>query len=156
MDVLAVRPEKGDGRAFELIRRSSRQGPAPSYGSAFSRGAAIADGPRQTIHVSGTASIDASGRSIGIGDPEHQGRQMLLSVAALLQERGAGLKDVCTSVLFCKDRRSYDGFLRVRRRLRLPALPVIALLADVCRPELLISSKQWRSWMGTVGSETMG
>jgi enamine deaminase RidA (YjgF/YER057c/UK114 family) len=138
MDLLALRPGRGSGNAVAWIRRSSRQGPAPCYGSAFSRGVAIVDGPRQTIHVSGTASIDAAGASVGLGDPEQQSLQTLLNVAALIAERGAGLEDICTSVLFCKDRRSYDAFLRVCRLLRLPALPAIALLADVCRPELQV------------------
>ena len=138
MDVLALRPESRGGAAVERIRSSARQGPAPRYGSAFARATVLCDGPSRTIHVSGTASIDGSGKSVGPGDCERQCLQTLLNVAAILEERGAGLGDICSAALFCKDRRSYDAFLRVSRLLRLPPLPVIALLADVCRPELRV------------------
>lgn len=134
MDVLAVR----GGAGVRRVRRSSRQGPAPRYGSAFSRAVVLPDGPRRTIHVSGTASIDPAGRSVGLGDPAQQSLQTLLNVAALLEENGAGLEDIGSAVLFCKDRRAHAAFLRARRLLRLPDFPVLAVLADVCRPELRI------------------
>ena len=136
MDLLAVQPEARGDADIEWIRRSARQGPAPRYGSAFTRAIVLKHGPTQTIHVSGTASIDAAGDSVGPRDPERQSLHMLLNVAALLEERGAGLEDIATSVLFCKDRRAHEAFLTVCRLLRLPQMPTIAVLADVCRPEL--------------------
>jgi enamine deaminase RidA (YjgF/YER057c/UK114 family) len=138
MDVLAVRPGGRRRIRVRTVARTSRQGAAPAYGSAFARAVALRRGTRQTIHVSGTASIDAAGNSVGVGDPEQQGRQTLLNVAALLAERGAGLEDIRTAVLFCKDRKSHEAFLRARRRMRVPAFPTIAFLADICRPELSI------------------
>jgi len=135
MDVLAMRPGRG-GAPARRLRRSARQGPAPSYGSAFARAVALEDGSFRTIHVSGTASIDAAGRSVAAGDRPRQCRQTLRSVAAILKSGGAGLKDICTAVLYCKDRRAYAAFRKARRRLRAPAFPTIALSADVCRPEL--------------------
>ncbi|MDD5628770.1 MAG: hypothetical protein PHU21_06880, partial [Elusimicrobia bacterium] len=127
MDLLAVRPGP---RACDRVRRSARQGLALRYGSAFARALVLRDGPRRTVHVSGTASIDASGASVGLGDPGLQSRNTVVNVAAALAEGGAGLKDIAAAVLYCKDRRACEAFLRVSR---LPAIPV---LADVCRPEL--------------------
>ena len=138
MDVLAVQTEGRRPAVVDWICRSGRQGPATAYGSAFSRAVALRAGRLRTIHVSGTASIDAAGNSVAVGDPEGQSLQTLRSVGALLASRGAGWKDVCASVLFCKDRRAGEAFFRMRRRLRLPDWPVIALLADVCRPELQV------------------
>jgi len=138
MDVLAVKPDGYRRAAVDWICRSGCQGPASDYGSAFSRAVALRDGRRQTIHVSGTASIDAAGNSVAAGDPEEQSLQTLLSAGALLESRGAGWHDVCTSVLFCKNRRAGAAFFSVCRRLRLPAWPAIVLLEDICRPELQV------------------
>ncbi|MFA6028486.1 MAG: RidA family protein [Elusimicrobiota bacterium] len=138
MDLLAVRSEGARGTGVEWVRRSARQGPAPAYGSAFSRAAALGAGARRTVHVSGTASIDAEGRSFAVGDAEGQSVQTLRSVAAVLEACGTGFDAVATSVVFHKSRPAFAAFRRAARRLRLPSWPVVPLLADVCRPELLV------------------
>jgi enamine deaminase RidA (YjgF/YER057c/UK114 family) len=137
MDLLAVRPARRGGQPpARILRRSARQGPAPNYGSAFARAVAIDGSGGRTILVSGTASIDAAGHSVAVGDAQRQSRQTLKSVAAILRSGGAGLEDICTAVLYCKQRSALSAFRAARRRLRTPSFPVIALLADVCRPEL--------------------
>ena len=59
LDLLAAH---GDVR-FTPIRSSSRQGPAASYGSSFSRAAIMELCGEKTLFVSGTASIDDAGRA---------------------------------------------------------------------------------------------
>lgn len=127
MDLLAV-----EGLTVRWIRATPRQNEAFSYGSAFSRGAVIERGKHRTIHISGTASIDAEGRTIYLGDPEAQLAETLRNIAALLALEGARLEDVVTATLFCKD----AGVLE--RCVRIVPFPFVPVIADVCRPDLLV------------------
>jgi enamine deaminase RidA (YjgF/YER057c/UK114 family) len=136
MDVLAVQP--GPGAAVRVLHGSARQRQAFDYGSAFSRGVVIEAGGRRAIHVSGTASIDAGGRSVHVGDADAQVAETLLNVAALLEPEGAKLSDIASAVIYCKDREASLAVDRVQRLLQLPSFPAIKLRADVCRPELLV------------------
>jgi len=138
MDVLAVDAKKGGGVDFRPVLKTARQGQAFAYRSAFSRAMVLRAGGRKTIHVSGTASIDGKGDTVFCGDPEAQSRQTLDSVLAILKEQGAGPKDILSATLYCKDREAYAGWRRHVRRRRLPALPVVAVIGDVCRPDLLV------------------
>jgi enamine deaminase RidA (YjgF/YER057c/UK114 family) len=133
MDALLV-----EGVDCRLIERTARQGPARAYGSAFARGVAIAHGGGATVHVSGTASIDAQGRSRHAGDPEAQSVEMLLDVGAVLAEAGMALADIRQATLFCKHEAAAAGYRRVHTLLSLPDFPTVVVGADVCRPELLV------------------
>ena len=138
MDLLAVIPGPRGTVRVEPIVKTSRQGSALSYGSAFSRGIVLQVGKKRTVYVSGTASIDAAGASLHPDDPELQALETLMNIAALLAERGGGLADIVSATLFCKDRRAFEAYHRVRRLLSIPEIPVVAVLADVCRPDLLV------------------
>lgn len=133
MDALLV-----DGVPCRSIDRSERQGPAPAYGSSFSRGVELAYEGGSTVHVSGTASIDPAGRSIHLGDPQAQFLEMLMDIGAVLQEAGMTLRDIQQATLFCKDAATYSACLEARARLCLPAFPTLCVRADVCRHELLV------------------
>lgn len=136
MDVLAV---QGDGPQGELasVMHNVRQNEAYDYGSSFSRGMAVGDDAHPTLHVSGTASIDTRGRTVHHDDEQGQIIETLLDVAALLEGRGASLRDICLATAYCKRTRDHDAFERIARHLDLADLPVVAVLADVCRDELL-------------------
>ncbi len=139
MNLLAV---DVDGTRQDLLPRpilhTARQGQAFAYRSAFSRAMALRMGDVETIYISGTASINSAGESVYPGDREGQTLQMLLSIASLLEEQGGGLENICTATLYCANREVFETYRRMARLLRLPAFPTIAVLADVCRPELLI------------------
>lgn len=136
MDLLALEP--GAGAESVPIMQTVRQPAAPSYGSAFSRGVALTLGGGRTIHVSGTASIGADGKTAHVGDREAQCVETLLGVAAVLAEHGAGLEDVCSATLFCKDSETAAAYRSVTRLLGLPEFPTLMIRADVCRPDLLV------------------
>lgn len=143
MDVLAAQVDEGAADLplpvrFEPLRHSARQQGAPEYGSAFSRGMVLQAQGRKTILVSGTASIDAQGRSTHPGDHEAQCVQTLMAVASLLETEGAGLEHLRLTTVFCRDALALQAYQRVCRLLRLPDLPAVLVRADVCRPELLI------------------
>lgn len=93
---------------------------------------------KRTLYLSGTASIDERGLSTYPGDGEAQSLATLLAIAGLLDEQGATLEDVRAALVYCKTPEVYATFLRVSRLLGLTPSPHLAVLADVCRPELLI------------------
>jgi enamine deaminase RidA (YjgF/YER057c/UK114 family) len=138
MDVLAVRASEGAGLQLRPLLHSDRQGPAMAYGSDFSRGMVMELGGRRTIWVSGTASIDAEGRSLHVGSRDAQVVETLRNVAALVEPEGAGLRDVCAGTIYCKDKATYAAYLEAVRFLELEELPLIPVLADICRDDLLV------------------
>jgi enamine deaminase RidA (YjgF/YER057c/UK114 family) len=138
MDLLAIDARPSSGLCVRPVLRSTRQDGAFSYGSAFSRAVVVERRGRKTLHVSGTASIDAEGRSTHAGDAAAQYCDTLLSVAALLEKEGASLSDICQATLFVKTAEVAATCREAARRLCLPPLPAIEIVADVCRPELLV------------------
>jgi len=138
MDVLAF---ECDGPACPTavpIRRSPRQDQSFNYGSAFSRGMALEMEGHRTVHISGTASINAAGASTHLGDAEMQSVETLLNIAAILQDQGGSLKNIKSATLFCKDRAAWEAWNRVSHLLQVPAFPKICVQADVCRHDLLV------------------
>lgn len=137
MDLLAV---DGDANAVTLrpIQASSRQERPIAYGSSFSRGMAMRCAGQETVFISGTASIDAAGQTLHCWQREAQILETLLSIAALLEDQGGSLQDVVSATLFCKDRETLEAYRRLTRQLGITVLPVVSVLADVCRPELMV------------------
>lgn len=138
VDVLAVAPERAEAITVTPVRCSPRQDQSFNYGSAFSRGMIFGIEGRRTIHISGTASINTAGVSTHVGDAECQSLETLMSIAAILEQHGGTLRNITAATLFCKDRASWEAWRRVNRLLQLPALPIIAVQADVCRDDLLV------------------
>lgn len=137
MDVLAVQVEES-GWVLEPLTRSSRQERPFAYGSAFSRGMSLDHEGARTVLVSGTASIGADGKTLHVGNREAQVVQTLLTIAALIEPVGASLRGICTGVLYYKDERARRAYEDVTRLLALPGLPLVPVLADLCRPDLLV------------------
>jgi len=138
MDVLALQTDGAGSARAKAIRRSPRQDSSFSYGSSFSRGMEIEIEGRRTIHISGTASINAAGASTYLGDAEHQSLDTLMSIAAILKEHGGTLNDIKSATLFCKNRECYEAWERATQLLGIPAIPKVCVIADVCRDDLLV------------------
>jgi enamine deaminase RidA (YjgF/YER057c/UK114 family) len=138
MDLLAFDTEGPETAAATPITTSPRQHQSFNYGSAFSRGMAFTIEGRKTVHISGTASINAAGASTHLGDAEMQSLETLMCIASILEEQGGSLDSITSATLFCKDHAAYEAWQRVSRLLRLPAIPKICVQADVCRHDLLV------------------
>jgi enamine deaminase RidA (YjgF/YER057c/UK114 family) len=138
MDVLAIDLGHAGRLAVRPVAESGRQGQASLYGSAFSRAMVIDWADCKIIHVSGTASIDQRGHSTHPGDAGAQFRDTLASIDALLEPEGAGLSNLCQGTLFAKSAAVAAICRDVARELGSPALPFVEVIADVCRPELLV------------------
>ena len=138
MDVLAFDCAPDGPVRFRPVEASDCQDQAFKYGSAFSRATLVEHCGKRTMYVSGTASIDGAGATVRHGDHEGQVLQTLMSIAALIDAEGGGLKDISMATVYCKDRKAYDAYARVVQRLGIPAFPAVCTIADVCRDELLI------------------
>jgi enamine deaminase RidA (YjgF/YER057c/UK114 family) len=138
MDLLAVDTGPKTALVVRPVLKSERQGQPFAYGSAFVRAMVVERRGRKVIHVSGTASIDAEGKSKHAGDAGAQYCETLLGIAAVLEQEGASLTDIAQGTLFAKTPEVVASCREVSRRLGLPPLPLIELVAPVCRPELLV------------------
>lgn len=138
MDVLLLDAREPALARARPVERTRRQGPAVSYGSAFSRGMVLELAGTRSLHVSGTASIDLEGRSTHPGDAEGQCRETLRGVAAVIEQEGGSLADVSSATIFFKNAEAYAAYRQVQRSESQPPFPAICVTADVCRPELLV------------------
>ena len=113
-------------------------GEASAYGSAFARGSLITEPGRKTLYVSGTASIDASGAVVAVGDIKGQLDCMFGNAHALLAKAGMDFSDAVNATAYLKRADSYRDFLGAAAAFGLPAeLPMAVVVADICRPEWL-------------------
>jgi 2-iminobutanoate/2-iminopropanoate deaminase len=112
--------------------------------SSFSRGLRLEFGHIAVLLVSGTASIDESGRSVHIGDLRAQCRRTFLNIRKLLESEGATWKDVVRTTCYLRDiDRDYEAFNEERTAFYaeqgLDPLPAsTGIQAHLCRPELLV------------------
>jgi enamine deaminase RidA (YjgF/YER057c/UK114 family) len=136
VDLLAVRPREGKQCRVERMVNPS-QNEAPEYGSAFSRGLEVAMGSARLLLVSGTASIDDSGRSVLTGDFEGQTERTLDTIAALLEPHGASLADIRQATAFVKNPDDVAAYHRIIERRGLESMRAVVAIGDVCRDELL-------------------
>ena len=135
MDLYALLP--GPDTVIRTMH-SGTMSEAPSYGSAFSRGATVSTRGRVKAYVSGTASIDERGNVACVGDIDGQLHRVLDNIDALLRNSGGDLNDVVSMISYLKDPRFRDAFesVWVERGLS-PTVPNTLAHADVCRPEWL-------------------
>lgn len=112
--------------------------------SSFSRGMRIDLNGLTVLLISGTASIDESGRSVHIGDFRAQMRRTYENITGLLKSEGATWHDIVRTSCYLRDiDRDYEAFNEERTRFfaeqGLDPLPAsTGIEAKLCRPELLV------------------
>ena len=146
MDLYAV---AGAGQAPRIESLGpGAMGEATDYGSSFARGMVVEQGGRRTLYLSGTASLDKSGKVVASGDPLGQIERMLDNVASLLAEENLGFADLCSATVYLDDPKLRDPFLRAADRRGLARdLPMAIVHARICRPE-------WHCEMEAIASLT--
>jgi enamine deaminase RidA (YjgF/YER057c/UK114 family) len=108
-----------------------------TYGADFSRGLRVADANAVTLHLSGTASIDETGRTVHVGDIAAQVDRMLHNIETLLARQGATVDDLVSGVTYLK-RPADAPLLRAMYHDRgFDRFPGALVEAPLCRPELL-------------------
>lgn len=115
----------------------SRLCPTKDYNVTFERGTRIAYSDRVHHFISGTASIDAEGEVLHIGNVLKQLARAVENVDALLRSGKAGFEDMQHLIVYLRDPadfESVDAYFRDRH----PDLPVMIVQGAVCRPEWLV------------------
>jgi len=117
--------------ALDHLNRTS------DYGVTFERAARLDHGDRSHLLISGTASIDAAGDVVHVGDVVGQAERTLENISSLLEAGGAHLDDMATMTVYLRDPADAG---RVRSLLDNvgAALPYTMVHAPVCRPGWLI------------------
>jgi 2-iminobutanoate/2-iminopropanoate deaminase len=139
---------KKDARPTTLEKRAINApdvlNDARAYGSSFPRGLRIAFGGMTALLISGTASIDDSGKTVHLGDFGAQCWRTYRNIAALLAAEGASWHDIVRTTCYLRDiERDYDEFNRIRTSffnwMGLDPLPAsVGIQARLCRSDLLI------------------
>lgn len=133
--LLAVRAIGKGVRAFAVP--SPLQFPALEYGSSFSRAVELDLPDHRRLYVSGTASIDPSGRTVHVGDPEGQVKLTMEVVYAILESRGMDWASVVRALAYFKHANDAPIFEEYRTVNNVPKFPVVVVENDICRDELL-------------------
>lgn len=138
MDLLALmdRPDQPNGQRWTQLSNPS-QNEAYAYKSAFARAVGVSVGSAELVYLSGTASIDQTGKTRYQDDPQGQITQTFSCIADLLGQKGMGLKHLCMATVYCKDASIYAEFSGFTRRMGLSDIPFVPVFADVCRDDLL-------------------
>ena len=131
MDLTAVL-EPAD--SIQFLGAVGKQQCALEYGSAFSRAARGITPAGETVFVSGTASIDASGATTNIGDAPGQINTTIENVRAVLRDMQAADEDVIQAIAYCNTTEEEEIFNTVKDNL---PWPWVTMVCDICRPELL-------------------
>jgi enamine deaminase RidA (YjgF/YER057c/UK114 family) len=120
--------------SIQFLGAIGKQQCALEYGSAFSRASRSITPAGETVFVSGTASIDASGATTNIGDALGQINTTIENVRAVLKDMNATDEDVVHIVAYCKTTEVGKVFDGLKGNYPWPWVTVIC---DVCRPDLL-------------------
>ncbi len=91
------------------------------------------------VYVSGMLAMDASGKTVGVGDVRAQTRQVLESVRSVIEAAGGTLADVSYNMIFLKDLADYAAMNEVYGQY-FPSQPParFCIRADLVRPEFLV------------------
>lgn len=106
------------------------------YNVTFERGTRVAYADRAHHFISGTASIDATGEVVHVGDVARQAERALTNVAALLKAGDATLDHMTHLLVYLRDPTDYP-LVEAYLRERFPTMPMLILRGPVCRPEWL-------------------
>jgi len=116
---------------------SPLQCPAIDYKSSFSRAVEIVLPDHRRVYVSGTASIDADGATVYVGNVERQIARTIEVVYAILESRGLGWDDTSRAIAYFRDMDDAPLLDKYCAEHQLPQLPIAVAHGDICRDDLL-------------------
>ncbi len=133
--VLAL--EAKSGAATASVVPSPLQSSATKYGSSFSRAVELSLPDHRRLYISGTASIDPSGKTIFLDDTKGQIDKTLEVVGAILSSRGMRWEDISRSIVYIKRAAEAPLFDACRAARGIPSFPAVRMESDICRDDLL-------------------
>lgn len=121
----------------KYIQAPTHLNPTYEYGVAFERATAVDYGDRRHLFISGTASINNKGEVMHPGDIASQTERMLENIGALLSAADCRWADVTHGIVYLRDVADYLVVSEMLKE-RLPQLPLVIVLAPVCRHGWLV------------------
>ncbi|MDG2304542.1 MAG: hypothetical protein P8R42_07765 [Candidatus Binatia bacterium] len=112
-----------------------------SYGADFARGLRVVEVNKVVLHVSGTASIDAAGQTVHVGDLERQAERMLDNIESLLEGQGTTFGSLMSGVMYLKQPSDALAVRAICARRGFEGFPYAFVDAPLCRPELLCEAE---------------
>jgi len=125
----------GKEDAMARFHAAGNQRSAYDYGSAFARASRVKMPGGQTVFCSGTAAIDAQGKTCHLNDADGQIRMTLDNVNAVLHDMQCSSDDVVQSMAYCATPQ-VEAHFRDNFAGQLP-WPCLCMIGDVCRQDLL-------------------
>lgn len=119
------------------LKGSSHLNPTHEYGVTFERGTSVQFGDRRHVYISGTASINNKGEIVHPFDIELQTIRVLENINVLLVEAECNMEDIAQLIIYIRDISDYSSVNKYMRN-QYPSIPMIIVLAPVCRPGWLI------------------
>ncbi|KLU73001.1 MAG: hypothetical protein RHS_1243 [Robinsoniella sp. RHS] len=136
MDVYAIKPSS-DSNYIIRNETGKKQKSAYRYGSAFSRSMVVENEKRKAVYLSGTASINEKGESVFIGDICGQIDETYKVIRDLIQNEDVTFDELCEGTLFIKKADYIHQHEKYVNETGLSQLPLIPIIADICRDDLL-------------------
>lgn len=122
---------------IQFLKAPEFLSPTSKYGVTFERGTAIQYGDRKHVFISGTASIDKEGEIVDPEDVEKQVLRIIVNIKALLEDASCSLSNIAMALVYIRD---IADCIMVKSAVHrfLPDIPMLILLAPVCRPAWLV------------------
>jgi len=133
---IAVKPK--DDSTYVIPVTSPLQCTALEYGSSFSRAVEIGSPDYRSLLVSGSASIEPGGATAFVGDVEKQIQLTMDVVEGILKSRDMNWSDTTRAIMYLKKPEYLDIQKAWLKKNKLENLPLISIVADVCRDDLLV------------------
>lgn len=112
-----------------------------SYGADFSRAVRVVESNKVALYVSGTASLDDSGRTVHTGNFDAQAERMLLNIESLLAGQRATVDNVLSGIAYLPDLRNASRLRSILRRHGFDTFPCAVVEAPLCRRDLLCETE---------------
>ena len=91
------------------------------------------------LYVSGVLAMDASGKTVGVGDATAQTRAVLESIKSIVAAAGGTMADVTMNSIFLKDLGDYAAMNAVYKEFFPSEFPArYCIRADLVKPEFLV------------------
>ncbi|MES2750559.1 MAG: pyrimidine utilization protein C [Pseudomonadota bacterium] len=91
------------------------------------------------LYVSGVLAMDASGKTVGVGDATAQTRAVLESIKSIVETAGGTMADVTMNSIFLKDLSDYAAMNAVYKEFFPSEFPArYCIRADLVKPEFLV------------------
>ena len=91
------------------------------------------------LYVSGVLAMDASGKTVGVGDATAQTRAVLESIKSIVEAAGGTMADVTMNSIFLKDLGDYAAMNAVYKEFFPSEFPArYCIRADLVKPEFLV------------------